>query len=315
MAYLTVGRYAEAWPLYEARFKVFAEKRIAKGMRYVLPRWDGGEPHGKRVLLHAEQGLGDTLQFARFVPVLAERGVRPVLRVERKLCALLRHSFPGFPIAALDEPPPEFDAWLPLMSVAQPLSVTLESLPGRVPYLSAETHRRVRWRQRLGARGEALRIGVAWAGSPDHRSDRKRSLPLEALAHLASVPGTEFHSLQYGPQAIQAERCQSFDIQSFGEEIAPLEELAALMCELDLVICVDTAAAHLAAALGRPCWILLRAVADWRWLLDRSDSPWYPSVRLFRQRTQGDWSEPIVEAADALRESVRSLRGGAGALP
>lgn len=308
LAYLTLGRYAEAWPHYEMRLKRSPEKNLAIGMTYAQPPWDGSEPHGKTVLVHAEQGYGDILQFVRFLPALAERGVRAILRVDRKLCALLQHSFPAIPIVPLDEPTPEFDSWLPLASLGRLLSVSLESLPGSVSYLLAEMQKRWRWRERLGPRRGTLRIGVAWAGSPVYGADRKRSLPLEAFAHLASVPNTELYSLQYGPQAVQAEQCQTFDIQSLGEDIAPFDELAALMCELDLVISVDTGAAHLAAGLGVPCWILLRAVADWRWLRARSDSPWYPSVRLFWQRAPGDWTDPILEAADALREAVRNGR-------
>jgi tetratricopeptide (TPR) repeat protein len=306
LALLMLGRYTEGWPHYEMRFSTRHAGKIAKGMSYSQARWDGEDLAGRSLLLHAEQGFGDTLQFVRFLPSLQARGAKVIVRADRKLHRLLANSFPSVALAALDEPAPSFDTWTPLLSLGRLLGVTLETLPGPVPYLAVETARRMHWRQRLGLGKAGLRIGVAWAGNPGNPADARRSLNhLEMLAHLASVPDTELYSLQFGPRAEQAADFEPFDIVHFGDAIAPFEEMAALISELDLVISVDSAVVHLAGALGVPCWVLLAANADWRWLRERSDSPWYPSARLFRQRTSADWSDPIIEATEALRTAAR----------
>jgi Flp pilus assembly protein TadD len=299
IACLTLGRHAEGWRYFERRFETPAGLEDMKLMRVTGPRWGGSDPAGRRLLLHREQGLGDMLQFSRYAPLLQQRGAKILLRVDRPLCTLLRESFPGVAVYALSEQLGEYDAWAPLMSLPLLVPETMAEPPRNVPYLRADAARRAAWRRKLG-NGAAFKVGLAWAGRTAYYNDSARSMNLGDLAPLAAIPGVELYSLQYGPRAEQAVVAPPFRITHFGAQIAPVEEMAALACELDLVISVDSMAGHLAGGLGLPCWVLLALSSDWRWLRGRDDSPWYPTVRLFRQRALGDWSSPLQDMALAL---------------
>ncbi len=279
-----------------------------QGVTRVPPgeRWSGGEIAGRRLLVFSEQGLGDTVQFVRYLPMLAERDCRVVLECQPPLVPLLS----GFPGATevlgngLAEGP--FDLHVSLMSLPCRLATTLDTVPAPVPYLRADPRRAQRWRHRLGG-GEHIRAGLCWRGSAGYGPDRERSLDLAQLEPLLRVPGVRFYGLQMGAAREQMGTLPA-DLR-FEDLTADFEagagsfmEDLAVMANLDVVICVDTALAHVAGAAGRPLWLLLAAVPNWRWLLHRPHSPWYPTARLFRQPRPGDWQSVVKEAATALRE-------------
>jgi tetratricopeptide (TPR) repeat protein len=304
---LTLGNFRQGWPQYEARFRVPALHIPQRNFR--ASRWLGKEAiAGKTLLVHAEQGLGDTIQFARYVPLLRERGADVVFEVLPSLKALMG-SLPGQPrIIARGDAPPPLDFHCPLLSLPLAFDTQLDTIPTSDAYLTAEPARAAFWKQRLQQLG-GLRVGVAWQGNAQVERliwARGRSMPLTALAPLAAVTGVALVSLQKGPGAEQLltvpfrDRIVDLGTQFDGGADAFLDS-AAVMANLDLVITTDTSIAHLAGALGRPVWVALNCNADWRWLLDRTDSPWYPSMRLFRQpdRTQG-WDPVIAELSNAL---------------
>jgi hypothetical protein len=256
---------------------------------------------GRSVLLHAEQGLGDTIQFCRYAASVRARGARVVLEVQRPLVRLL-HSLEGVDaLIAQGDPLPAFDLHCPLMSLPRAFATTLESVPAKVPYLDSPSEIATTWSSKL-AHDRAWRVGLAWAGRRTHSYDRARSLSLEHLKGLLAVPGVSFYSLHHELGEQDAQRAAAApNLAHFGEELAGFDSAAGLIAQLDLVISVDTSLAHLAGALGRPLWLLLAYTPDWRWLLDRDDSPWYPSARLFRQRWRGDWHDALTRVADELR--------------
>jgi hypothetical protein len=244
------------------------------------------------LLLHAEQGLGDILQFCRYAPLLAERGAEVVLEVPRTLVRLLGGLSGKVTLVARGDPLPDFDLHCPLMSVPGRLATTVEMIPAPVPYVAADAVRAAHWTARLPADG--LRIGIGWQGNPAGTVDRGRSAPLAAFAPLARVPGVRLISLQRHHGLDQLERLpDGMTVDTLGGDFDSgpdaFLDAAVVMANLDLVISTDTAIVHLAGALGRPVWVALKAVPHWTWMIDREDSPWYPSARLFRQVTDGDW--------------------------
>lgn len=264
--------------------------------RFAAPRWDGAPLDGRRILLHTEQGFGDTIQFARYAPLVAERGGRVLLEVHPHLTRLFAGLWPGVTVVRHGDPLPEHDAHCPLMSLPAAFGTTLDRLPPSGAYLRADPAEIARWRPRVEGDG-GLRVGLVWAGNPRHANDRNRSLPVAKLAPLLAVPGVRFVSLQTG----DARAAVPTGVTDLIEGVRDFADTAAILAQLDLLVTVDTAAAHLAGALGRPCWLLLPFAPDWRWLLDRSDSPWYASLRLFRQNRPGDWDTVAVTVAAALR--------------
>jgi len=289
LAALLAGDYRRGWGGFESRPGQPA---------FPQPRWQGEDLAGKTILLAAEQGFGDTIQFVRFVPALAAKGGRVVLRVQPQLAGLLRSVAGIAEVVADGDPLPPFDVHLPLLSLPGMLGVDLDSLPAGVPYLAPEDAAIAHWRDRLAAM-PGRKVGVAWAGaahSPRYAAvDRRRSLGPEQLAPLAGLPGTTLISLQKDAPAPEG-------ICDWMGEIDDFAATAALIANLDLVVSVDTAIAHLAGALGKPVWILSRFDGCWRWLRDRADSPWYPTARLFRQRVPGDWDEVVERVAAALTD-------------
>ncbi|MEC4593437.1 glycosyltransferase family 9 protein [Nitrospirillum amazonense] len=275
---------------------------------YSQPRWRGqrAETGRSTLLLHAEQGMGDVLQFCRYAPLAAERGHAVVLEVYRPLLRLL-HSLPGVAegrvrLVATGDPLPPFDLHCPLMSLPLAFGTTLDTVPAATPYLAADPTDLSRWRDAVAAGGPGLKIGLAWAGNPKTSvPDRRRSIDPTLLAPLADVPGVRLFSLQ--KEGAAPAGLSLTDLMGGAADFA---DTAALISQLDLVISVDTAVAHLAGALGRPVWLLNRFDTDWRWLLGRDDSPWYPTLRQFRQTSPGDWQDPIARACDALARWVQS---------
>jgi hypothetical protein len=298
MARLQAGDMPGGWDDFEARWSL---PEVGPGPAIPRPVWDGTPLAGRRLLLQPEQGLGDTIQFARYAPLLAARGGTVVLGVQPPLQRLLRSlEAPGVTVVACGEVLPPIDCYLPLLSVPRVLRQGLGDIPAAAPYLVAEPAAVARWRRRIGAAcGGALAVGLVWAGNPRHINDANRSLPPAQLAALAAVPGVRFFGLQCGPgRAVAPPLPEMVDLAAGLDDFA---ETAAVLAALDLLISVDTAPLHLAGALGRPAWALLPAVPDWRWLLGRVDSPWYPSLRLFRQPRPGDWAAVIAEVGVALR--------------
>ena len=290
MALLTRGEMAEGWREYEWRWRMpqFARRCFAQ------TQWRGEPGDGRTLLIHAEQGFGDTIQFCRYASLAAAAGWRVVLEVQPALVRLLRSLAGVDRVIAQGEALPEFDAHCSMLSLPLAMGTELATIPSATSYLSADPNETAGWRARLG---EAPRIGLAWAGSAALPTDRRRSLAPERLAPLLAVPGMRFVSLQKTGPAAPAQ----FGLIDVMAEIDDFAGTAALVAQLDLVIAVDTAIAHLAAALGRPVWLLDRFDSDWRWLADRRDSPWYPTLRRYRQKQPGDWDAVLAEVAQALR--------------
>lgn len=290
---LAAGRFAEGFPDYEWRLR---SERLGLGMQPGrLPPWTGGDPRGLRLLVIAEQGFGDAIQFVRYAALLKERGAaQVVVGCRRRLKALLATATGVDALVGEGERLPAADAFVPMLSLPARLGTTVETIPAPVPYLRADPVHVTRWAERL-AEGDGFRVGLVWQGNPDPKVDRGRSLPLAALAPLGAVPGVRLIALQKGPGSEQIEEVASlFRVETpgpaFDEGPDAFVDTAAVLMNLDLVVTTDTAVAHLAGALGRPVWLLLKAQPEWRWLSDRNDTPWYPTMRLFRQRP-GDRSD------------------------
>jgi tetratricopeptide (TPR) repeat protein len=284
------GEFGEGWDEYEWRLR--SSER--KGPRFPERAWQGDSLVSKSIYVQAEQGLGDTLQFVRYVPLLAARGARVTLRVQQSLVSLLRENLPGVAVLGERGEPAPFQYDVALLSLPRLFRTRLESIPADMPYLRPPTEAALRWRNRLAGMA-GLKVAVAWAGSPDHANDSRRSLALSTLTPLFSARGASFASLQVGPRAADLKRPpdRRLPIEDLSAALPDFAETAAALAALDLTITVDTAVAHLAGAMGKPVWALLPWVSDWRWMLSRSDSPWYPTMRLYRQEKGEDWSDVI----------------------
>jgi len=299
---LMLGDFASGWREYEWRWKTRAAAHRDDGPQ---PQWRGeDELAGRTILLTGEQGFGDTLQFCRYVPLVARQG-KVVLRVEPSLVRLLS-TLAGDPqVVANDDEVPENALQCPLLSLPMALGTTLDTIPAEVPYIRAEARQVARWQRRLSAL-PGLRVGLVWAGEPRpddiaaYALDRRRSVTLDRYAPFGRVPGVSLVSLQLG-SAAQQMASSPLTVHDWTSELGDFADTAALITALDLVISVDTAVVHLTGALGKPIWVLSRFDGCWRWLRDRTDSPWYPTARLFRQPRDGDWDSVIADVAAALR--------------
>jgi tetratricopeptide (TPR) repeat protein len=286
LQHLGSGDFAAGWEGYEARWGR-PEFRKARPV-LAQPQWRGEDIRGSRILIYSEQGLGDTLQFVRYAPMVAALGARVTLKVQPSLVRLLSGFHDEISVVSTDSPEgTDVDWQCPMMSLPLAFGTELATIPRDVPYLHADPVAAEGWAQRIAARG--LRVGLVWAGNPKHTRDRQRSMPLAQLDRLAHLQGVTFYSLQKGPAA-QELAASALPIMDLSEHLEDFTDTAAVLANMDLVICVDTAVAHLAAAMGRPVWLLVAAVNDWRWLQQRADTPWYPTMRLFRQATIGDWN-------------------------
>ena len=297
LLHLVNGNYEEGWRLYEWRWRGPQKDMLRP---FAQPLWLGREPlRGRRILLHAEAGLGDTIQFCRYAPLVAALGAQVDLEVPAPLLALVSTLRAPCNLIRRGDPLPEFDLHCPLMSLPLALGTTVATIPADVPYLYADPAKVEDWKRRLGA-GSAPRIGLAWSGSAIYQNDRQRSLPLGALAELMSLP-VEFHALQKDIRADDREALRELGRVRLHEgRLNDFSDTAALLELMDLVVSVDTSVAHLAGAMGKPVWVLLPFLPDHRWFLDRADSPWYPTATLLRQSRQGDWPGVIAELARRL---------------
>lgn len=297
MAELKLGDYARGWDDYE--FRLDTEEIRSVRRDYPGRKWEGEDIAGRTVLLVAEQGFGDTIQFVRFAPLLMARGARVTLEAPGPLVSLLQ-SVPGLEVIPRGVALPAYDFYSYLLSLPRFFARSLETVPATVPYLTPSPAKVEAWKARL-ASDRNLRVGLVWAGDPHknhpkrYRADRRRSAPLSRLAALGTAPGVTWYSLQKGDAAEQARPgAAPFAIVDYTEELQSFEDTAALIEALDLVVAVDTAVGHLAGALARPTWSMLRYDCCWRWLKDRADSPWYPHARLYRQPDRFAW-EGVAE--------------------
>jgi FkbM family methyltransferase len=301
---LLLGDFARGWPEYEWRWRC-----PASGLPAIpQSRWSGEPLAGRTLLLHWEQGLGDTIQFVRYARILKAKGARIIVCCQKPLRRLLERCDGIDQLVPNGDPLPPFDFWTPLLSIPGILRTTLDTIPGECGYIHPDAGLVAEWRRRLNEY-TGFRIGIAWQGSPDFHADRQRSVPLKHFAELAKLSGVRLISLQKGPGTDQIKQLNhDFDLVHFGDELdstsGPFMDSAAIMSIVDLIITSDTSVPHLAGAIGSQVWMGLSISPDWRWLLEREQSPWYPSMRLFRQQKLGDWQEVFQRIAAALEERL-----------
>ncbi len=293
--HLLAGNFAEGWQDFEWRFALSARKTIYPH-RLKKARWNGSSALNKRIFVHDEQGLGDTIQFIRYLPMVKSLCGSVTLETRAALMPLF-DGFPGIEalVARSTDAPvmADCDCYVPLLSLPHMFNTIADTIPAQIPYLYANSTKADDWHQRLG--GHDFKIGLVWAGRPQHANDRNRSIALKQLAPLGQIPGVRLIGLQKGEASIQVKDLPGgMQVSNYGEEFKDFADTAALIENLDLVISVDTAVAHLAGAMGKPVWVLLPFIPDWRWMIGREDSPWYPTMRLFRQQHPGDWN-PVIE--------------------
>ncbi|MCU0559499.1 MAG: tetratricopeptide repeat-containing glycosyltransferase family protein [Desulfobacterales bacterium] len=327
-ARLLTGDFARGWQDFEARYDL-NQWRLFYPFRRSSPRWGGETLSSGTILVHDEQGLGDTLQFVRYLPWVRQRCARVILETQAPLVDVLR-GLPGVDEvrARPDAAPADsgIDAHIALMSLPRITGTAAESIPCVVPYIWPEIDKQRRWAARTA--GPGLKVGIVWAGRPAHHNDKNRSCRLQELAGLSRIPGLRLFSLQKGPAAAQLrELGLNGVIDDLDAELGDFTDTAAAVATLDLLVSVDTAVAHLAGAMARPVWVLLPFIPDWRWLLGRTESPWYPTMRLFRQDRAGEWGSVLRRVERALRihlaganargraESAGLRRNGGGADP
>jgi hypothetical protein len=304
LLFLLTGDFDAGWELYEWRWKV---PRVMRNLAdFLQPLWLAQSEFGgleglagKTILVHSEQGLGDTIQFARYLPLLADRGARVVFELPEVLLGTLQ-GMPGVSdFVVKGQALPAADFHCPLLSLPLAFNTTLESIPSPGPYLEADAGKVEQWSKRLGPK-RRRRIGVVWSGNSQHKNDHNRSIPLESL--LPQLPEQfDWVSLQREVREADQRVLELHPgVRHFGAELEDFTDTAALCALMDLVISVDTSVAHLSGALGRPTWILLPYLPDWRWLLDREDCPWYSSAKLYRQQVSGGWGPVVAQVAHAL---------------
>ena len=288
VCYLLAGDYARGWPQYEHRWQF--EHLAGTLPTFEQPRWTGQDLRDKTILVVQEQGLGDVIQFSRFLFPLHAAGAKIILQVNNNLAPLFANSTVISQIVDINDTPAGFDYWTPIMSLAMTLGITLENLPRQLNYLSARSDLAAEWAQRLGKKTR-LRVGFCWSGRPDSWINRHKGMPFEVMCALIQRnPGYEWVNLQVECTAEQSAELAKLGVAEYPGTIRNFADSAALIHHMDVVISVDTAVAHLSGALGRPTWIPLNWYGvDWRWLLNRDDNPWYSSARLFRQPNLGDW--------------------------
>lgn len=304
IALIEQGDLLQGFREYEYRWKA---RQLGLSLRWIeSPLWDGSDLAGRDILLLAEQGFGDAIQFARYIPLVASRGGRILLRCKPELAAIFKDIDGVEKIILPGEELPKVAAHCPLMSLPRAFGTTIDTIPTTVPYLPVDPHRAATWQDRVASLGNGMKVGLVWAGSSTQANDRMRSATLEAFAPLGEVGGLHFISLQKGKPAQQVP--SGLNLVDWTEELRDFAETAALIDQLDLVVGVDTAVAHLSGALGQRTLVALSTRADWRWMRERADSPWYPTMKLFRQRVAGQWDEPIMR----IREELMALKASLG---
>jgi tetratricopeptide (TPR) repeat protein len=287
---LLTGDLAAGWQHYESRW---AQPDCKEPRSFSQPLWTGQDLQGKSILVHAEQGFGDTFQFMRFIPLLAQRGAHVIVVVQTDVSSLVGRVQGVGQLVPSGAELPHFDFHCPMLSLPAGFGCTLENIPGNTPYLTADPERVAFWKQRLGS-SKKRRVALVWAGRPTHGNDANRSLALRHLESLTRLPNVEVVSVQKGEAVAQIGLLPAgCKVLNLSPEINTFEDTAAILSLVDELVTVDTSVAHLAGALGRKVRVLLPLIPDWRWLLDRADSPWYPTAHLYRQTTRGDWTSPV----------------------
>jgi tetratricopeptide (TPR) repeat protein len=298
---LARGDFSAGWAEYEWRWK--CEDFAAARRNFQQPQWEGQTLNRRTILLHAEQGFGDAIQFIRYVPLVIERGGTVIVECRAELVRLfdmMAEQTPGgFQIVPRGQPLPPFDVHAPLLSLPRLFATTAATVPNALPYLHADPRDAAKWRDLLAGYAE-LKVALVWSGHPGHKNDKQRSMSTELLMPLTRLPGIKFFSLQKRAATEDKAIVSQLNLVDWTEQLHDFADTAALIAHLDLVIAVDTAVVHLAGAMGKPVWTLLPFVPDWRWLAERTDSPWYPSMRLFRQPAKADWASVIDRVAQAL---------------
>jgi tetratricopeptide (TPR) repeat protein len=295
---LLAGRYEEAWPEHEWRWRCQGMPPARAAL--LRPQWDGSNLDGQTILLHSDAGLGDAIHSLRYVPMVADRGGKIVVECQKELHCLVRRLKGVSDVVTAADALPPFDVQCALMSLPGAFGTTLQTIPSEFPYISVDRSLVESWAQRL-SQSRRPRVGLVWAGNPKNTVDLRRSIRLSMFTPLSESREIEFHSLQLGEASRQASDLSgSSRIVDHSSELTDFAQTAALVENLDLVISVDTSVAHLAGALGKPIWIMIPFVPDWRWMLTREDSPWYRTMRIFRQPRPGEWSEVVHRVAHEL---------------
>jgi hypothetical protein len=307
---LLIGDLRRGFVEHEWRWRRPAFYDLTPPITFTQPAWDGSDLAGRTILLHSEQGFGDGIQFVRYAAMMRSRHPKRVLlQCQKELVRLLATTDGVDEAFSREQTLPSFDVHLPLLSLPHAFGTDLDTIPAPASYLRADADAVRLWRERLDAEPDPprLRVGLCWAGRPTHTNDKARSMSLAALAPLAAVKGVRFYGLQKGDAAEQARTPPpGMDLVTYADEWADFADTAAFVANLDLVITIDSSPAHLAAALGRPVWVMLPRAMDWRWLLNRPDSPWYPTMRLFRQPIEARWDGVIQKVANELAALVPS---------
>ena len=302
-ALLLQGKWEKGWDEYEWRFLIASAAPLMPTT--TKPQWQGESFADETLLLVADQGFGDVIQFSRYIPWVAERCPKIAVACAAEVAPLLRQIHPDLEIFQKWEDAPPYRAYAALSGLPRLHGTRIDNVPARIPYMHAIPEKVASWKARLDCltpRG-FKRVGIVWAGRPTHNNDRRRSATLAAFAPLFALPRVALVSLQKGPSTDQTGRYFGrAPLINVGAEIQDYDDTMAIMENLDVVVTVDTSVGHLAAAMGRPAWIMLATAPDWRWLLDRSDTPWYPTVRLFRQTVARQWGDVMQRVADGLRE-------------
>lgn len=301
-ALLLSGKFREGWKEYEWRWKIkeLYLHSLPKTDNFHQQKWDGSDITGLFILLHAEQGFGDTIQFIRYAPLVAKRCAGVIIECPKALTALLKNVEGISHVIAYGEAKPRFNIHCPILSLPLIFDTTLESIPAKTPYISTDPALVQQWRKIFQNDNSFLNVGLVWATD---RLPGKKSCSLEIFSPLSQMQGITFYSLQKGEAAAQAKNPPfGMKLIDYTEEIKDFSDTAALIENLDLIISIDTAVAHLAGAMGKPVWTLLHFTPDWRWMLNREDSPWYPTMRLFRQSSPGDWKSVIAQVEIELKK-------------
>lgn len=306
--YLLMGRFAEGWKAFGWRRRVVEFNHAHRP--YAQPVWDGGDLDGKTIFLYPEQGLGDLLQFVRYIPLVVARGGRVVFETPSQMQRLLQGFDGAHSLLPSGTACPDFDCHASLLDLPGIMETTLETIPAPASYITPDADLTGAWAERLGP-WQDFRIGLVWSGNPDNTENARRSIDPDFLKPLIQIPGVSLYSLQVGRDG-EAEAVFGEAVTDLAPGLKDFADTAAVIRSLDLVVSVDTAVAHLAGALGRPVWTPLALGADWRWLLDRDDCPWYPSMRLFRQTAAGDWTSVVKRLSSEVIKQVahKSAPGG-----
>ena len=307
ISYLLAGKFPQGWAEYQYRRNPHL-RIITSPHQYEQPYWDGSSFKGKRLLVHYEQGFGDNIQFVRYLPMVKQLGGTVILEVEKPLYGLFKQIKAAdefvLPSSGSMSPDVTFDFHISILDLPRIFATTIEDIPSEVPYLSAEPAKTKYWKGKLDSK--SFKVGLVWAGSPRHQNDHNRSCPPNYFVPLAKIKGIKLYNLQKDPPSNKkTELVKDISIEYIGREFEDFTDTAAAIENMDLVISVDTSVLHLAGAMGKPVWAIIPFVPDWRWMLDRQDSPWYPTMRLFRQKEPGNWDELLTRLAEQLQILVQ----------